>query len=484
MIYDLQAKEESELSLARPFSIPYTSSSPFKKVLYRNPIGLYDTTTPETHIGTIGVYAYNSLVCPETVAESVSFVLKHSFRSKGEGAMQLGIPQISICGGYAVRFDPTIVPTQIIAVMNEVYNDDINPSECRPGTLGDTPNFYVTLTGDAAITQDTASDWDRMVDYDLLFADGQYAIECLVTPSFSSVDPLTISLTVDVLNQKIVRAHSLPMMPLNADVTTTVSDIVFAFSAVPPPSQLVAQIDTGASDPMVTKDIGENSDDGQRILLGTMGEYSMSLRPLIKRFVHTRDLTAGTRVSYTPADFINYDSEELYSTVPIGNRIWTDGITGATVPESWLNLISNLYRFAAGSVAQKVFLGFSDRATTSLNVTDVLLTEFGTPESDPSFVQEGVINNALEVRTPYYGQNRARVIGDQVRGLTAKSSILVSGTGTRPCYEAAGDDFNMWFMVGPPIMRPVDVNPVPVPVIANGTRSMLSTLDRLALKAR
>jgi hypothetical protein len=217
-----------------------------------------------------------------------------------------------------------------------------------------------------------------------------------------------------------------------------------------------------------------------------MGEYSKSLRPLIKRFVHTRDIPAGQAVSYTPADFINYDSDLSEPPLPVGTRSWATQGNGGLVPESWINLVSYLYRFVAGSVSHKVFIGYADRATASLNVTDNLETEFGLPESDPSFVQEGVINNALEIRTPYYGQNRARVISDQVRGLTAKPNIFIEGTGNRPCYEAAGDDFNMWFMIGPPIMRPIDVNPVSIPVISPGTvrgrQSHTSTFTSSKLK--
>jgi hypothetical protein len=466
MIYDLEAKEESELSMSRPFSIPYTSSSPFKKVLHKDVNGLYDTTTPETHIGTVGVYSYNSLVCPDTVADSVTFILKHSFRSSGEGAMQLGIPQISICGGFAVRGDPNPVGTEIISLMNSLYNDFDDGVECNPGSLGDTPNFFDTEAS-IAITQDsTLTQWNRANLQTISVVDGTHEVVCELTSSFTYVDPLTVTLTANVASGKIVTVTSLPKIALNADLTLTLGGIVFEFAAS---TRFKAQIDTGASEPIVTKDIGDNSDDGQRILLGTMGEYSKSLRPLIKRFVHTRNITAGQSVSYTPADFINYDSENPLSTLPVGTRSWTDGTSGSLVPESWLNLVSYLYRFAAGSVSQKVFLGFADRATTSLNVTEVLSTEFGKPESDPSFVQEGVINNALEVRTPYYGQNRARVVSDQVRGLTAKSNILINGTGTRPCYEAAGDDFNMWFMIGPPIMRPIDVNPVSIPDISSGS---------------
>lgn len=478
MIYDLQAKEDDEMSLARPFSVPYTSASPFKKVLHKNAAGQYDTTTLETHIGVIGVYSYNALVAPDTVADRVTFVLKQSFRSKGEGTMQLGIPQISICGGFATRGTPVLPETEILNLLNRLYNNSVNAMQCLADIAGATPTLYDNdSVFSAALIQDSAaSQWVRANLEAINLVDGVYTVSFNYTTNFAYFTPETLTFTVTVSGEKIVTITSTPMLALNGALAVNIQDILFQFSI---PTPFVAQVDSGASDPMVTKDIGQSKDDGQRILLGTMGEYSKSLRPLIKRFVHTRDIRTREAVSFTPADFINYDSA-VAATLPIGNRAWSDGSYRALVPESWLNLVSYLYRFCAGSVSQKVFIGAADRATTSLNVTDQLVTEFGKPESDPSFVQEGVINNALEVRVPYYGQNRARVIGDQARGLTAKSNISIAGRGTKSCYEAAGDDFNMWFMVGPPIMRPIDVNPVSIPTISSNSVERQRTLNRLS----
>ena len=467
IIYDLQAKDDEELSIARPFSIPYTSSRPWKKVLYKNENDLYDQTTLETHNGVVGVYSYNSLVCPDTVSDSVTFVLKHSFRSEGQGKMHLSIPTIAIAGGFAANNVPVNSEAEILSKLQQEYPNTVATTVISDPAVGTDLDFY-DITNQTELVIDSEivlNNWLRMNLNEVSLPDGTYTHDFVVNALNLDIKNQTLTFTTEVEAGRIVDCYSNPLMTNNTAGTGLV-ETSWSFASTVKTHSFVAQADEGASEPIIPMELGEVTDNSDKILLGTVGEYSESLRPLIKRFVHTRDIQGNTSIAFTPSDFINFDTDDTTTIAPVGARSWSasDG-GGGFVPESWLNLVSYLYRFCAGSTNVKAFMGFANRGTVSLAVTENLQTEFGLRESDPSFVQEGVINNALEVRTPYYGQHRARVIGDQTRGVTAKPNILIAGDGNYPVYEAAGDDFNMWFMIGPPVVRPIDVNPVAIPVV-------------------
>lgn len=450
MIYDLVAKADDEFSLEKPIVIPYTSDEPWKRTLYKNDNGLYDASTMNTCVGTIGVYCLNELVCPPSVSQDVTFLLS----VQAGDDYEVAIPQLQLQGGFAMEEAPPVnIAPELVEILNRLYSND---QYVPPGALGAEPTIYSDPDfgmGTTTIQQFVEpTEWLLCAGEALALPDGVYdtSIQLTFTSGETLFENKAYDFSVTVRDGLIETVHSEYLVLL---IESLLTESVFIAASEP----LVAQMSDGASEPIPSMttiaDITSHSD----ISKSTTGEYAKSLRPLIKRFVKTRIIDATQPVSLTPADFVNYDSQS--PVLPVGNRAWASENNGGLVPESWLNMVSYLFRFFSGSVRSKVFIPFNVQATTSLDVTDTAYTEFDTPLMDPAFVSEGVINNAIETTVPYYGQHRARTIGDALRGLGAKQRIELSGTGTFDYYEAAGDDASMWFMIGPPIMRPFDVNP-------------------------
>ncbi|APG77932.1 hypothetical protein 2 [Beihai picorna-like virus 81] len=461
-IFDLNAKSGDEFSLEKPLIIPYTSDEPWKRTLFKNENDLYDGSTLNTSIGCVGVYCLNELVCPPTVSQDVTFILS----LKGGIDYELGLPQIQLQGGFSnTPVSPPDVQTPLVDILNELYGTATYAVQNL--STGGSPSFYTdaTLTTKVIDQSIEPTEWLLARQYPYEAPDGVYNADVFIDFRNGLIfEDKTYAFTVTVLDNQIVRIDSEDIRLISAAID---SDTEMTFS-VPPPARFQAQMNDGTHEQLTGQNTLADVMPHRDISLSTTGEYIKSLRPLIKRFVKTRQIQAGQPTSLTPADFNNYDSTT--PTLPVGNRSWAADGTGGLLPESWLNLVSYLFRFCSGSVRSKVFIPYNVQATTSLDISDNLLTEFDTEQRDPAFVTQGVINNAVETTVPYYGQFRARTVGDQIRGLTAKQRIELTGTGTHDYYEAAGDDFSFWFMIGPPIMRPIDVLPTSVPVISTGAK--------------
>lgn len=129
-------------------------------------------------------------------------------------------------------------------------------------------------------------------------------------------------------------------------------------------------------------------------------------------------------------------------------------------------MASFLYRFYNGSSQLKVIPytpGVVAESFLSFDETEANQTV--TPEvysyGQPIFQQNQQVSNSFEVRTPYYrgircdvvDSNQPPVLGDVRTNIRCRNLANYGGdTQTSPMYEAAGDDFNYFFMVGPPPM--------------------------------
>merc|ERR1712000_339900 len=103
--------------------------------------------------------------------------------------------------------------------------------------------------------------------------------------------------------------------------------------------------------------------------------------------------------------------------------------------------------------------------TSFLSFDETIANQTVTPEAhsygQPIFQQNQQVSNSFEVRTPYYrgircdvvDSNQIPVLGDVRTNIRCRNLANYGGdTQTSPMYEAAGDDFNYFFMVGPPPM--------------------------------
>jgi hypothetical protein len=165
-------------------------------------------------------------------------------------------------------------------------------------------------------------------------------------------------------------------------------------------------------------------------------------------------------------NFIGLRTRHMVEEPTSGARVMSRlNFTDKILPTPWY-MVSFLYRFYNGSsqlklipytanVVAESFLSFDEN---TISQTEVPETEsFG----QPLFLQLQQVSNAFEVRTPYYrgircdvvGSNQTPILGDvrtNIRCGNRNRSTLA--TQPSPLFESAGDDFNFFFMIGPPPM--------------------------------
>lgn len=201
------------------------------------------------------------------------------------------------------------------------------------------------------------------------------------------------------------------------------------------------------------------SHSGQDVTAQTTGEYFKSLRSWMKRYGYFANLSqnknyVGLRTRHM--------SEDPASGMRTMSRV---NFTDKVIPTPWY-MASFLYRFYNGSSQLKVipytagvladsFLTFDENEANQTLTPEVL--SFG----QPIFQQNQQVSNSFEVRTPYYrgircdvvDSNQPPVLGDVRTNIRCRNLANYGGdTQTSQLYEAAGDDFNYFFMIGPPPM--------------------------------
>jgi hypothetical protein len=475
IIYDLTAKEGDLNSMTMPFSVPYTSNEPWKLTQWKNQDGLWDATSFNTHIGTVAVYCLNELVCPPSVSQDVTFLLQHK---AGKG-MAVAVPRIQLQGGFAVAETPKKPDAELNSVINDVYADAMKV----PSAGSEEAVDFKNQADEIVIEQETSAvaKWVALEGESIELPDGSYDVNLNLafTPTgyftdgqFTFLFSVTDGLIENCRCDQILTSQAISTTTnISISSSTIVSFDATQFNQIGQrPLRLrgiVAQSYDGA-----TEEYSSNTElahgSQHDVSRFTTGEYCLSLRPLLKRFVNIAKIKGGDVVTRQPADFENFDSED--TTKPLGTRSYfiendtKEG--GGYLPESWLSLVSYLFRFCAGSTRTKVFIPWNATATSSLDMIDNIKVYLGRPSADPAFVQAGVVNNAVECSIPYYGQYKARTVGDDLRGKGSAQRITVSGTtDALDYYEAAGDDFSFWYLVGPPVMRPIDVNATSIPTL-------------------
>nr|UNY42088.1 MAG: polyprotein 2 [Picornavirales sp.] len=469
-IYDLKAEDGDDKSLAIPFTIPYSSASPWKRTLWKDPdTDLYDSSTQESANGTIGVYCLNELVCPEAVAQEVTFLLDIAAGDDYEVAY----PRLQLAGGFAVA-TPPVDPTQfLVTELNRLYGGGLQLT--ASSSAFDKPLTVYELTDVVVASTDTESTWEYLSGLEANYSDGDYTASILVDPgNYEAVAVAqTLIFTMTIVDRMITKLTSTVMVGAQANDK---SDFAMTFSA---PSGLRAEGSDGVDD-FPSAAIIAGSDPTRSVSVGTTGEYVKSLRALMKRFTRVAEFDGTAVVSYQPTSFTNYTG----TTLNIGNRSWEgENPGGGNLPESWLNMVSYLYRFMAGGSRTKIFMRAGDYISSSNQLSETPAVGFDAPLEDPEFLQAGNLNNVMETTIPFYSQYRARVVSDLPEGSISKQRIEFNRQGRYPLYEAASDDTNFWFLIGPPVMRPRDVDRINIPIIKPPTathyRSSLAQREKI-----
>lgn len=197
----------------------------------------------------------------------------------------------------------------------------------------------------------------------------------------------------------------------------------------------------------------------QDVTAQTTGEYFESFRAFIKRFGKFANLSQTK-------DYVGMRTRTMAEDPKSGARTMSrDNFTDKILPTPWY-MASFLYRFYNGSSQLKLipptpamfseaFLKFDDSLEHQAVIDEI--DSFG----QPVYPQLQQVSNAYEVRTPYYRAVRCDVVNStqvpqlgDVRTCVRSQNLGGYGTtsATTPLYEAAGDDFNFFFLIGPPPM--------------------------------
>jgi len=200
----------------------------------------------------------------------------------------------------------------------------------------------------------------------------------------------------------------------------------------------------------------------QDVTAQTTGEYFKSFRSLMKRYGRYADLSQQE-------NYVGLRTRHMTEDPVTGQRTVSRlNFSDKALPTPWY-MTSFLYRFYNGSSQTKLvpytagvvaesYLSFDENQTAQ---TDVPFQE---SYGQPVFQQNQQVSNAFEVRTPYYrgvrcdvvGSNQTPVLGDVRTNIRCRNLASFGGnTQASPLYEAAGDDFNFFFMVGPPPMSDI-----------------------------
>lgn len=213
-----------------------------------------------------------------------------------------------------------------------------------------------------------------------------------------------------------------------------------------------------------------NSND---VVASTMGEKFSSLRGYMKRFARTMQVSTDVWVSYQPI-FKSNDGNEGIGYYGVNTIVAKNSPTETIQikPSTPLSLVSNLFRFYGGATKVKI-------AMTNFNQSIIYGLRDGSanraldlaPTSGPEPINAIFcnVNNMLEANLPYYSTIKARVFG---RSAAVENNINITfkceNVTDSPVdvYEAAGDDLNMFFLIGPPVMS-VDIDSRQIVVVDN-----------------
>lgn len=225
--------------------------------------------------------------------------------------------------------------------------------------------------------------------------------------------------------------------------------------------KLYAQSDTGSVEIPADENLLIPSSSTFDASPSTTGEYFKSLKALAQRFGYVFNLlSSNTYTGLLPRSFF----EDSYS----GQRSFTvlDNIDNEPYALSPFYMISFLYRFYAGSSSHKYIAtdpnstGFAYLDYDSLNTYIVRSGSEG-PCGKAILTQQMMSNNALEVRVPHYHGVRCAVVGGKNRDLLEAPRLFVKmytqsdKKTNNPVFEAAGQDFQFFFLVGPPPMSDI-----------------------------
>lgn len=448
MIFDLKEKNEGCESVEKMFTVPYSSEYPWKRTL-QVANGKYITHSMTSCNGSVGIYALTDLVYPSTVTGTMDIIVKH----KAGDDYELALPQLQMRSGYA---EPE-VDTPTYQFRKLMQNSYAGKSWKLSGNYDFGEEVPTLLTIDGSGTYVSASSsgeserynsWPYAADPDNVIPEGYSTFVFPVTVVYDDREvPWTFeqSLIWDVYKDATgLSVTTKPLATFTGDFggTATGTMIFDSFKAQ-------GAEDTHDPLPQSLPVAPVNVKTGTALM--TTGEYFHSLRGLLKRFCLIGSIQPGTW-SYSPSVLKNSDSPQYY-----GVRSVEYSGSDVLLPESWLSMVSYLYRFYAGSTRTKLIGDNESTFKTWLRVKTSSDVETDTLVVDPVYSQVGNVNPVLETHIPFYGSTRAKVVGQELVGGYSAHQVFENSTPV-DFYEAGGDDFSFWFVVGPPPMTAINTS--------------------------
>nr|ASG92529.1 putative structural protein [Picornavirales N_OV_008] len=275
--------------------------------------------------------------------------------------------------------------------------------------------------------------------------------ELQLGPGYNPADITVDEVVPSTSGLKVVASEEIiTVPPLASEEITTVPPLVQH-------NQRHAQSDLGSVYIPEDEDLLVPSHSGCDVTAQTTGEYFVSLRALIKRFGRV------FRMQSSPT-FTGFRTRCMLENT-LGYRTLAGSPDARAEITPWY-MVSFLYRFYSGSSMLKLiptvpwvntaaYLSYDEIANT--HVQQVENHDVG----KPVFEQAQSISNSYEIRTPFYRGVRCDVVSSLATTVLGdvRTNVRVlneSGIGTTNAvsnaYEAAGDDFSYFFMVGPPPM--------------------------------
>jgi len=217
----------------------------------------------------------------------------------------------------------------------------------------------------------------------------------------------------------------------------------------------------------------------------TSGEVFKSYRAFIKR---AGRLTAlRDEPLFTGLKLNHYRESDTK-----GNRIIKSGTIEVPALPTPVYMASFLYRFYAGSTSLKVVPRAPWKTVESyLSVDENMDTQiYGFKDQSggqPVFEQQQNVSNIYEVKAPWYRAIRSEVVSTTQKPLLggvrlnirSNNNTGIGNNGSDSVYEAAGDDFHYFFLVGPPPMVSIKLIPG-IASIPAGITTTTMDLSKLA----
>jgi hypothetical protein len=486
-IYQLEEADNAGTGDEFVFTVPYQSNQPWKLTLSLLD-GAPDMYSLKTSTGSVGIYCFTEIIAPETLAQQYTIIPS----VRGTRSYEVAKPDLQLMAGFGSAPTPADPSDVLATYLNTMWNDGTFETFIQEGNYALREKLINGgLTRWAVDPNSSQTYLPGVIEQPYVAPNGTYAASVTITFSNSGiVAPNIFDFTISVVDNVIQSALSDQQITSAIEgvesTWTVVSNSTSSSVKTEVTSEQIIDVTEGSE---TTKAIEPQTSSAtviaeahggpemeastvNEVRKSTVGEYNLSLRTLMKRFSKVLSIGPDAFLSYTPMGLANSTSTDA-SLAGRRTMEFQENTLGAYIPETMFSAISYLYRFYSGGTNLKVNLPWQTLSEVTMDATtDLRATQVKSLAPPSGFFQNGILNNSLAVNLPFYNSLRAGVVGGSGFGETIRAAFsLKQNPIPGDLYEAAGDDFSFFFLVGPPPMIPARNSPQ-VPVISAVTRGL------------